>query len=625
MIRRTLPVHRMASTHHGMRRILKQKGSVANYIRQAVESGVYRTNEELAQVWKDRRESADDLRTVMRRFRQDIVRGSNIQDYPVEYQILQQHPPVPDPPRTPKRLLRKMLEEPNPTQEIVELYLQRQQRERDHTEEESSQEYYRRLFGIKEEEQAKASKFQGNMTFKSASLQKAYSSAIHHYKLQRTEGLTDHQAMEQVDQLLKQQDVTERTTSRQRASSIVREGKTTVTKTIQPANNEDQEMAQEDKANSTAATTLETIFKDNPRTLEAVMRWSERLQAVPYTEWTIGASTALDHWIARKILDISEETWLTLLEGDDHSLLSHGRDIVAVREALFPETQFDAASSHDTEHDEELEVTTLEQEKTVEELLASLGALNVATTATPGHDHDDDLFDAQADRLVQQLQDWRAKHADLPYPEWSSDDKDAFNYWLKHEYVAVLVADKQEKVDWDATRQALLSVPPMSKDASEAFWQQLEQVDDDTSLLAALRETQFVPSTFWDLPVEQQVQRLQNLRALRPLMDEYTSDSDRQVFVQRHAHDLMAGVPMEYLVLDPEGPITLEDLPAEARKGVPAGSRFRLELRSDAATERTRSLLQLWNQHKAGRAVYEERLFQTGRLGLRYSDDEKEE
>ena len=82
----------MASTVGGQRRILKRKGSVLEYIRQAVESGVYRTDEELEKVWKERRESALELRVIMNRFRQDIVRGSNIHDYPIEYLIHEQHP-----------------------------------------------------------------------------------------------------------------------------------------------------------------------------------------------------------------------------------------------------------------------------------------------------------------------------------------------------------------------------------------------------------------------------------------------------------------------------------------------------------------------------------------------------
>ena len=68
------------------------------------------------------------------------------------------------------------------------------------------------------------------------------------------------------------------------------------------------------------------------------MRWSERLNAVPYTEWTIGASTALDHWIARQVLKVSELTWQSTLEAYDTYHLNIGRDIVACREAIFPET-----------------------------------------------------------------------------------------------------------------------------------------------------------------------------------------------------------------------------------------------------------------------------------------------
>jgi hypothetical protein len=40
------------STKGGMRRILKDKGTVANYIRQAVETGTYRSQEELQAVYK---------------------------------------------------------------------------------------------------------------------------------------------------------------------------------------------------------------------------------------------------------------------------------------------------------------------------------------------------------------------------------------------------------------------------------------------------------------------------------------------------------------------------------------------------------------------------------------------
>lgn len=72
----------------GMRSILKRKLAAHEYIKKAVEAGVYRTNEELMQCEKQRMDSADDLAVIMRRFRQDIVRGTSIHDYPDEYLIL---------------------------------------------------------------------------------------------------------------------------------------------------------------------------------------------------------------------------------------------------------------------------------------------------------------------------------------------------------------------------------------------------------------------------------------------------------------------------------------------------------------------------------------------------------
>jgi hypothetical protein len=64
---------------------------------------------------------------------------------------------------------------------------------------------------------------------------------------------------------------------------------------------------------------------------------------------------------------------------------------------------------------------------------------------------------------------------------------------------------------------------------------------------------------------------------------------------------------------------------------VSSSDRFRLEIRpylsagdgagAVSADEKSRALFKAWNEHKAGRARYEEQLFRTGRLGLRYSDE----
>jgi hypothetical protein len=64
----------------------------------------------------------------MRRFRQDIVRDSGIADYPIEYQILQQHPPIPDPPRTPVKWLRRMPVQANPVRKLASNYLHRMEK-----------------------------------------------------------------------------------------------------------------------------------------------------------------------------------------------------------------------------------------------------------------------------------------------------------------------------------------------------------------------------------------------------------------------------------------------------------------------------------------------------------------
>jgi hypothetical protein len=67
-------------------------------------------------------------------------------------------------------------------------------------------------------------------------------------------------------------------------------------------------------------------------------------------------------------------------------------------------------------------------------------------------------------------------------------------------------------------------------------------------------------AAFWSLNYDDQLERLLNPGALRPLLDEYTSESDRTKFLQRHGGTLLAGVELEHLVEDPESPIRYGDL-----------------------------------------------------------------
>jgi hypothetical protein len=429
-------------------------------------------------------------------------------------------------------------------------------------------------------------------------------------------------------------------------------------------------------------------------TIQGMMRWSERLNAVPYGEWTIGASTALDHWVARQVLNVSEETWQCTLEGYDPSLLSIGRDIIACREALFPETiihasrvqeELDAAAqeeaaatsilSSDATDENAIETdvsdnaaTEDKEAQTIEDLLRRLGGLR-AHDAPPGRNapasdsnnadawrmNENDV-DTKIDQLVRELQNWRRRNVETPYDDWEPVDQERLNEWVKT-YVYTVSSEAERRrlnrsqnnpsatpaVDYEQTRIALLSDPPLTEDESHDFWIQLRNESTVEALLDSMIEdgpppgASILHASFWDLPRSLQVERLLNLGAIRPLLDEYTKESDRLRFLQRYGDTMLIGVPLEHLVADPSGPIMASDLSRDIKSAlrISENERFRLERlpykafadenknttkEQQDTFEKSRLLFKAWNEHKAGRARYEERLFQIGELGLRYSD-----
>jgi hypothetical protein len=132
---------------------------------------------------------------------------------------------------------------------------------------------------------------------------------------------------------------------------------------------------------------------------------------------------------------------------------------------------------------------------------------------------------------------------------------------------------------------------------------------------------------FWDLPYEQQLEKLVNLGTLRPVLDEYTTEAERNHFLELHSDKLLEGVVMEHLVEDKDGPISSDDLGQWIKQefGITKNQRFsiqRLPYGQDefgtTQAQRARELYKAWNTHKAGRARYEEELFKQGELGLRY-------
>jgi hypothetical protein len=192
--------------------------------------------------------------------------------------------------------------------------------------------------------------------------------------------------------------------------------------------------------------TIPSILYGNTDALMQMARWGDRLSQVPYSRWTIGAATALDHWIARNILGLTELKWQEVLSKKDRSK-SIAKDIITVRHALFPETLQGHDSNITLEEENEVvdEDSKLkeEAEKSIDDLLASLG----------GEDSNDDFWkkleDGEVDaaesdkgdseevppfideetltKLRKELKKWQERNVEIPYAKWDEQEKKVFN------------------------------------------------------------------------------------------------------------------------------------------------------------------------------------------------------
>lgn len=181
-----------------------------------------------------------------------------------------------------------------------------------------------------------------------------------------------------------------------------------------------------------------------------------------------------------------------------------------------------------------------------------------------------------------------------------------------------------------ATREALLSEPPMKRDESDTFWSNIRDETQAEIFLSNLRtktgsDSDESVATFLQLPHDVQVRRLVDLGTLRPLFDEYTPESVRLSFLRRYADVLLDGAEVEHLVSDPKGPITSDDLASDPSllDEADRDTRFRIEKIKygtdefgTASSQRARMLYRAWNELKAGRARFEEAMFKKGKLGL---------
>lgn len=570
--------------------------------------------------------------TDIKRIRWHVPRGSKIHDYPAEYEILSLNPPAPFKPFMPVKYIRKSInkytKENRPTDRLARNYLNKQhRRSKASGEPATAEEYYRRLLGSN-----KAPKIDSAMGSKSAILNKAYAVAVKQYHLMRTENLSEKDALDKVEELLKQEDFKEKQTSREKAQNFAQHDLSNLdadsrAKTVFPEANPSFRPKKKRNRDAEDDTELANLYSDNQRAFEGMISWTHRLQAVPYRQWTVGASTALDHWIAKRVLGMSEETWLELLEGDSPHLLGRGRDIVMARHALFPETLLDEDEASLSYGEDDSNVDNVDDD--LDALLATLGGWNTE------EDKKTDSSTAENDKILDltvQLQDWRAKQMTAPFEDWSQTDQEDFSTWLE-DYVSTLTPESNlGKVDMNATRKALLASPPQSKEESDLFW---DKICDETAaeiflqqLLSEKKDSSSHP--FWDLDYSQQLERLVNLGAIRDIADEYAKESDRGKFMARYGDYLLEGLELDHLVANPAGSIRGSDLGEELMKtyNISPNDRFHLESIpygtdefGTEASHRARDIYRAWNKFKAGRAHYEEKLFQKGMLGLSYTNE----
>ena len=469
----TAPLSRMATTHNGMRRILKRRPAVTDFIRQSVETGVYNNPDAYQQNRRGGGRHSQQQQDVM--------------PYPKYYEIMSLNPPIPKPAKIAKQLRRERSKMHLPTDHLIKSYLRRHdERVRSThppTEAELEEARYAKLLGLRPPAASDA------MGRKSVVLSNAYTFALKQYDVLRTDearggDMTEEESVKVVERLLAEEAARERKRSRETAEEAAkwRQAKNddvaaaaAAAAAADSASGDDKVDADQVLSNdddveprtlSDAASTMPSVLTGKPRALRAMTIWSRRLAAVPYNRWTVGAAAALDHWIAVEVLGLSEDTWEKILAGDDGEddevmtgrgedgagvgigSTARAKDIVAVRMALFPETVMYGDEDEEDAHDAyaDLDAATeddegaAETQRTIDELLASLSELgrdeddenwsfdskdDDPTRNTAAEQIDEDLDERVAD-MIDALQKWRERNVQAPFEQWSGDDKADF-------------------------------------------------------------------------------------------------------------------------------------------------------------------------------------------------------
>lgn len=280
--------------------------------------------------------------------------------------------------------------------------------------------------------------------------------------------MTEQESIERVEQLLREEARINRQRGRKTAEDVQAWRASQGQGEAEEDDDKEAASGDDEADNEFDSTTLPSILHDRPRAIRALNIWSARLASIPYSQWTIGASTALDHWIAREVLQMEEQAWRQVLEGggtdaylvgegsatlpggeSKRGLMDRMRDIVLVREALFPETRVEKSGGGmggdglkgDLDDGllsggDDFNAT----EKSIDDLLATLGELNDDDDGTSWKFDDEDDKNGEVENagendekmtaIIDELQVWRGRNASSPYEDWDIDRKNEFDVSL---------------------------------------------------------------------------------------------------------------------------------------------------------------------------------------------------
>jgi len=193
-----------------MRKILKRKLPAVEFIRKAVETGVH-----------------ESLHRPVPGQRPGQQSESKVNKYPIEYEILSLNPPIPLPPKIPKKELRQRKQAVNPADKYVKAYMRRydarMRTSRLVTDAERQDYYYKKTLGI-ESSGPRAVDMNTAMGLKSPVLKHAYDFALKQYEvISSNDDMTEKDSIAAVEKMLADEEAIERTHIREKVKTVVAE------------------------------------------------------------------------------------------------------------------------------------------------------------------------------------------------------------------------------------------------------------------------------------------------------------------------------------------------------------------------------------------------------------------